>query len=402
MPLLNEQLAESRPPVVEADANNIPASGASSGRPRRKLSILGTRGIPAQHGGFESFAERLAIYLAQRDWDITVYCQETGQGPIYEDCWRGVRLVHVPVRRDDAWGTIAFDWHSTRHAARRPGSILTLGYNTALFTLLYKLRRKLNLINMDGIEWQRAKWSLPQRAWLWFNERCGCWLGDLLIADHPCIEMHLASRVSMKKIRMIPYGADLIDSADATLLKPLGLSTRGYALVVARPEPENSLLEIVTAFSRRKRGLKLCVLGRYEPQRQAYHREVMQAASDEVLFPGAIYDQATVAALRYHARLYVHGHTVGGTNPALVEALGAGCPVLAHDNAFNRWVAGPEAQFFSDIDQCDRAFDQLLANDARLHAMRLGSRGRCESQFTWNRILHEYESLLSLLVALPH
>jgi len=207
--------------------------------------------------------------------------------------------------------------------------VLTLGYNTAVFCLAYRLKGIANLINMDGIEWRRQKWSTLERVWLYFNERAGCWLGNHLIADHPEIKAHLATRVANSKITMIPYGADRIDNADSGVLAQYGLQPGGYAMVIARPEPENSILEIVAAFSRKPRGMRLVVLGRYDLE-MPYHKQVMDAASAEVMFPGAIYDKATVSALRFHSALYAHGHQVGGTNPSLVEAMGAGSAVLAH------------------------------------------------------------------------
>lgn len=363
-------------------------------RARPAIAILGTRGIPAQHGGFETFAERLALYLAARDWDVTVYCQTAGSGRRHEAEWNGVRLVQIPEPRAGARGTMVFDWKSTIDAARRNTLMLTLGYNTAAFCAWYRLRGRTNLINMDGLEWQRAKWRLPAKTWLYLNERLGCWLGNHLIADHPEIAKHLETRVSERKITTIPYGADAVLDADESMLERYSLEPRSYALVVARPEPENSILEIVSAFSARPRGKQLVVLGKYEPERNPYHAAVLQAASAEVLFPGAIYDQAVVAALRFFAQLYVHGHTVGGTNPALVEALGAGCAVLAHDNRFNRWVAGSENAYFASQAQCETAFDALLEDDPRLAIMRSASRQRHAARFAWDTVLAAYEDLL--------
>jgi glycosyltransferase involved in cell wall biosynthesis len=361
---------------------------------RPRLSILGTRGIPARHGGFETFAERLALHLSGRGWAVTVYCQESGSGPITEDQWRGIDRIKIPVARGGPLGTIAFDRKSTLHAAGRDGLILTLGYNTALFCGWYRVMRRPNLINMDGLEWRRAKWNRLAKAWLYLNEWFGCLFGTRLIADHPEIARHLSRRVGPDKIVTIPYGADRVENADPAQLEPFGLSPRRYALVVARPEPENSLLEIVTAFSARRRGNRLVVLGRYEPRRNRYHARVMAAASDEVVFPGAIYDQDAINALRYFAALYIHGHTVGGTNPALVEALGAGCAVLARDNCFNRWVAGGAARFFDDEAQCRQLLDELLEDPPQLEQMRRHSRARHTAEFTWDRILTAYESLL--------
>ncbi len=362
----------------------------------RSVQILGTRGIPATHGGFETFAERLALYLAGRGWEVAVYCQEQGRGRLWEEEWRGIRLIHVPVIQEGAFGTVIFDLKSALHASREPGVALTLGYNTAVFGLLYRLIGKTNLFNMDGLEWRRDKWGWPQKVWLYLNERIGCLVGNHLVADHPEIAKHLETRVASEKITMIPYGADPVEHANPDLVRDLGVEPDSYALVIARPEPENSILEIVRAFSHRKRGRRLVVLGRYHPERSPYHRSVLESASDEVVFPGAIYDQKVTAALRKFCRLYIHGHTVGGTNPSLVEAMGAGAAVLAHDNCFNRWVAGPGQAYFRDEMECSALLDRLLDNEREISRMREASRERFEQNFKWEFVLAKYEELLEI------
>lgn len=383
--------------------DTLQASSIATGENRKfrmprckELSILGTRGIPAAHGGFETFAERLALYMTEQGSQVTVYCQGDGDSEPGERVWRGVRLVNVPVARDDAVGTIIFDWRSTRLAARERGTLLTLGYNTGLFAALPRMRNVVNLINMDGLEWKRQKWRLPEKAWLYLNERFASWWATHLVADHPEIKNHLLTRAPFEKITVIPYGADRVTEADPKHLNQLGLEPNSYAAVIARAEPENSLLEIVEAFSSRTRGIRLVVLGTLRPQQCDYHRRVMEAASEEVLFPGAIYDREVIDALRLHCRLFIHGHTVGGTNPTLVEALGAGSPVLAHDNKFNRWVAGEAARYFSDTRQCTTHLDRLLNDEAQLDRLRAAARARHAEQFTWERILQEYDALLGM------
>jgi glycosyltransferase involved in cell wall biosynthesis len=360
----------------------------------KELAILGIRGVPAAHGGFETFAEKLALYLVEKGWKVTVYCQVDGEGEISSDTWEGVQRINIPVSREGAAGTVVFDWKAIRHAARQHKLTLTLGYNTALFCALLRVRGVTNLINMDGIEWRRDKWSMAERAWLYINERAGCLLGNHLIADHPQIEKHLQTRVSGNKISMIPYGAEEVTSADTSLLEPLGLSPDSFALVIARPEPENSILEIVRAFSRKPRGKQLVVLGSFDVKDNSYHAGVKEAASNEVIFPGAIYEKPVLAALRFHTRLYIHGHTVGGTNPSLVEALGAGSPVLAHDNIYNRWVAGEGAAFFSDEDECAETLDALMGDPEEIELMRKASRIRFGQAFRWQAILQAYETCM--------
>jgi glycosyltransferase involved in cell wall biosynthesis len=359
----------------------------------KHIRILGIRGIPAAHGGFETFAEHLALFLRPRGWTVTVYCQQDGDGEITEDYWRDIHRVHIPVSQPGALGTIFFDWKATLHAARTKDLCLTLGYNTAVFCALLRMKGAPNLINMDGIEWKRGKWGSAARTWFWMNDWLGCWLGNHLIADHPQIQEHLETRVNGRKITMIPYGSDRVDDAPVEPLARLGLERGRYYTLIARPEPENSVLETVQGFSRRRRGMTLAVLGQYDPA-NPYHRAVMAAASDEVRFLGAIYDKEVLASLRFHCRAYVHGHTVGGTNPSLVEALGAGNAVIANDNRFNRWVAGEGAVYFGNADECARCFDDLGARDQLVASLSAGARKRHADAFEWNAVLTQYENLL--------
>ena len=360
----------------------------------KKLSILGCRGIPGSHGGFETFAERLSLYLTDQGWEVTVYCEDYEGKKISEAHWQGIRLIQIPVLKPSAAATILFDWKSTLHAAREGNLILTLGYNTALFCAWYRLKGLVNIINMDGLEWRRQKWNAPQKVWLYLNERLGCWFGNHLVADHPGIENHLATRVSRRKITMIPYGAQYISSADVSLLKSYGITPGQFSIVIARPEPENNILEIVLAFCKKRRGLKLVVLGDYLPEENSYHKKVLAAANDEVIFPGGIYDQATVDALRYYAALYIHGHSVGGTNPSLVEAMGAGAPILAHNNLFNQWVAGAGAHYFINELDCADALDRLLNDAEELQRMKQASIRQFKAGFSAELECRSYRELL--------
>jgi len=365
---------------------------AQAGRPRT-LRILGTRGVPAAHGGFETFAEHLALYLVERGWRVVVYCQIDGEGPTYTDSWRGVERVCIPVKQQGPKGTIVFDWKSNLHAAGQGDLCLTLGYNTGCFGVLQRLRGVRNVINMDGIEWSRAKWGTLAKTWFWLNDWMGCGLGNHLVADHPEIKKHLTSRVREGKITTIPYGADRIESASEEPVRKLGLEPGRYLTLIARAEPENSILEAVRGFSEQPRGVRLAVLGNYDPA-HAYQRAVKEAAGGEVSFLGAIYDKDIVQALRFHSLAYVHGHQVGGTNPSLVEALGAGNAVIAHDNRFNRWVAGPDAAYFATAEQFSEVLTAILADPERIGAMRRGSVRRFEDGLTWPAVLAQYESLL--------
>ncbi len=362
----------------------------------KKLFVLGIRGIPARHGGFETFAEKLSLYLVKQGWQVTVYCQEEGSGDISKSEWNGVQRIHIPIANRGVAGTMFFDWKATAHALDQKGLFLTLGYNTAAFNILQRIKGQTNVINMDGIEWKREKWGLVAKIWFWLNERAGCWFGNHLVADHPMIKEHLATRVSKSKITMIPYGGDRVTGADPTALVRYNLEPHGFSVIISRPEPENSFLQIVKAFSSKPRNHKLVVLGNFTPDTNEYHKRVMDAAGQEVIFPGAIYEAEVVQALRYFSRFYIHGHRVGGTNPSLVEAMGAGCAVIAHDNQFNRWVAGNAAVYFNDENDCAELFEKYLRDDHNflIATMKKESTRRFNENFTWENILSQYEKLL--------
>lgn len=356
------------------------------------VRILGTHGIPASYGGFETAAEHLAYYLRDRGWRVVVYCQEQGRGAIREDEWKGIQRVIIPVEREGWLGTATFDLISVRHAAHHDAICLTLGYNTAIFNTLQRVKRIPNVINMDGIEWSRARWGAFRQAILWVNERIACWVGSALIADHPEVHKHLLERARSDKVTTINYGADAIYHAPALPVTSRGLVPGEYLTLICRPIPENSIFELVEGFSRRDRGVKLAILGNYS-RKDEYQRRVLDAAGDEVVFLGAVYGD-DVAALRVHCLGYLHGHTLGGTNPSLVEALGAGNPVIAHDNRFNRWTAQDAALYFRNSVDVDAQLGRLLADDELRARLGAAARRRHAEEFTWDHIGQQYEALL--------
>ncbi|MCU1557983.1 MAG: glycosyltransferase family 1 protein [Microbacteriaceae bacterium] len=362
---------------------------------RRTVRILGTHGVPAAYGGFETAAENVGLFLRDQGWRVIVYCQVTGRGPISEDTWNGLERVNIPVERDGWLGTSQFDFRSILHASRFRDVCLTFGYNTAVFNTVQRIRGIPNVINMDGIEWSRARWGEMKQGILWVNERIACWVGNDLIADHPVIEEYLATRARRSKLTTITYGANVVNSASTDPVTSRGLEPGAYLTLICRPIPENSILELVQGFSAVRRGHMLAILGDYTPETDDYHRAVVDAASDEVVFLGAIYDPGDVAALRFHSSGYLHGHTVGGTNPSLVEAMAAGNAVLAHDNAYNRWVADAGALYFETADDASARIGEIIEDSARRHRLGAASRKRHAEEFTWEHVAGQYQKLLS-------
>lgn len=362
---------------------------------RPTVRILGTHGIPASYGGFETAAENVARYLVENGWRAIVYCQTDHGGPIYEDTWEGIERVNISVP-DKGWtGTARFDWRSIWHAVRRRDLCLTFGYNTGVFNVIQRLLGVRNVINMDGIEWSRKRWGRFRQAILYVGERFAAVFGNELIADHPELNTYLQSRAPKRKITTITYGAHpIVSEPPVALLAPYDLEPGRYLNLIARPIPENSILEIVQGFSARRRGIRLALLGHYDGASDAYHQQVIDAASDEVVFLGAIYEPETVQAIRYHSLGYLHGHTVGGTNPSLVEALAAGNPVIAHNNKYNTWVAGAAGLFFETAADVDRHVTTLIEDSGLRERLGKEAEARFEEEFTWDRVAGQYEALL--------
>lgn len=361
---------------------------------RPTVRILGTRGVPANYGGFETAAENIARYLTDRGWRTIVYCQTDHEGPIYEDVWNGIERVNISVPNVDWTGTAKFDWLSIRHALRHRDVCLTFGYNTGIFNVLQRLYRVPNVINMDGIEWSRKRWGFLRQAILYVNERFAAIFGNELIADHPEINTYLRTRVPARKITTITYGAHRCHDSPIEPIVDLGLEPKKYLTLIARPLPENSILELIQGFSEKKRDVKLVVLGAYDGAADPYHRAILDSASEEVIFLGAIYEPGTVRALRYHSLCYLHGHTVGGTNPSLVEALAAGNPVIAHKNKYNTWVAGEAALYFDSPEGIGNCIDELLSSPDLVRRLSSQALSRFEEDFTWEHIAGQYEALL--------
>lgn len=363
---------------------------------RRTVRILGTHGVPAAYGGFETAAENVGVHLVAKGWKVIVYCQVAGTGPATVDQWRGIERVHICEPREGWLGTASFDLASIRHALANATSddvCLTFGYNTGVFNFAQRLRGIPNVINMDGMEWTRKRWGLLRQGILLANERAAGAVGTILIADHPHIAKYLSKHFGRRRVVTIAYGAYPVSGASEGPVEDLGLAVGDYATLICRPIPENNVLEIVSAWSRSRRGIPLVVLGKFDPT-DAYHSSVLNAASDEVLFPGAIYDPGVVTSLRYHSRLYLHGHTVGGTNPSLVEAMAASNAVIAHNNIYNRHVAGVGARYFDNENDLAEMLQLLVHDRSTLVAMGQFSKRRHRDEYTWDHIGDQYEDAL--------
>lgn len=360
------------------------------------LAILGTRGIPARYGGFETFAEQLAIRLVKRGIQVTVYAEADQVG--LPDTWhRGVKVRHI---HRPSWGpasVIAYDCRCLWDAHGGHDIVYMLGYGAAWACWLSRLRGQRIWLNVDGLEWARSKWNWMARAYLRSMEWVSSRAPSRIIADAQAIADHFKAKYSCAvPCSFIAYGADQVaaDEYDAGPLDVWGLTSGGYALVVARPEPENHVLEIVQAYLRANRPEPLVVVGDVGFV-NAYQRSLMALASGSVRFLGGVYEDCTLKRLRIHAACYLHGHSVGGTNPSLLEALACGNVTIAHDNPFNREVGGDALLYFSSENELIRILNQVMGMpplERRLWSER--ARQLIESRYTWDHIANAYERLM--------
>lgn len=360
-----------------------------------KLAILGTRGIPARYGGFETFAEELALRLAERWVDVTVYCeQETGvEQPAV---WRGIKLVHLPSPSCGPLTTILFDLRSLWHARKGFDVIYMLGYGAAPFCLIPRLWGTKVWLNVDGIEWARAKWGRAARTYFKMMEWFSTWVPHRIIADAQGIRTHLETRHTLKSpCTVIPYGAPVVDEVpDAGLLSEWGLTPGEYYLVVARLEPENHVREIIEGYLTASASIPLIVVGSHQLTTD-YVQKLVGMGCERVRFVGGVYDKVKLTALRWHCRGYFHGHSVGGTNPSLLEALGCGNLVIAHDNPFNREVCGPLGFYFASAGELPAIVATAEGLPAgEVVALRQGAWSRIRETYDWDRIAMEYLALL--------
>jgi len=361
---------------------------------KKRLAILGSRGIPANYGGFETFAEELAKRLVQCGVEVTVYCEDSGQAAA-EDQYLGINLIHVPAPRLGPLSTILFDLKCLWRARRSFDVVYMLGYGTSLFCFIPRIWGTTVWINMDGIEWARSKWNRIAKMWFRIMEAVAMWTASVVIADADEIKKHLLGRHRRKpKIVVIPYGANkILSPPDQALLSEWQLTANNYYLVVCRLEPENHILDIVEGFISSESEITLAIVGDHETG-TPYVEDLVKKSSDRIRYLGTVFDAPKLEALRWHCRTYCHGHSVGGTNPSLLEALACGNRIVAHENDFNREVAGNCAEYFSSSDELSALIREIDADTRDEGRRDLGQR-RIDDIYNWDIVAQAYADLLN-------
>ena len=380
------------------------ATGGSPDRPAKlRIALLGARGIPASYGGFETFAEQLSIRLVERGHEVTVYA-ETSESSVEDTFYQGVRVRHKRRPRWGAASVLAYDCACLWDARRGYDLVYMLGYGAAWACWWPRVFGVPVWINVDGLEWARSKWGRVARIYLRCMEWVASRVATRLIADAEAIAQRFRETYPKgAPSSFIAYGAELVQDRDVdpSVLSAWALKPRRYMLVVARPEPENHILEIVQGYEMHGGDWPLVIVGDVSGA-TAYQQLLRQHASDRVRFVGGIYDTGQLASLRVHAACYLHGHSVGGTNPSLLEALACGNWVIAHDNPFNREVARDAADYFATPEQLARSLDLVVGqSDAMLPQRSQRARDIVAEHYTWEGIADAYEALM-LSECRPH
>lgn len=353
-----------------------------------RIAIVGTRGIPARYGGFETFAEEISWRLAERGHEVTVYGRERLTAAQY----RGVRLVHLPTIRHKYLDTLAHTFLSTIHLLRhRPDVALYCNAANAVFTLLPRLAGVPVALNVDGLERQRKKWNLLAKAWYRLSERLATWFPSAVVSDALRIQDYYRERYGMETT-FIPYGAETGKVMTAGALMDLGLEPGRYFLYVSRMEPENNALLVREAFERVKADLKLALIGD-APYARDYIARVRDTDDPRVVIPGAIYGQG-YAELQSHCFAYIHATEVGGTHPALIEAMGRGSLTLYLETPENTEVAGGAGLPFRPDNLTARLEEVVAMSEEEQDRWRGRAAVRVAERYSWNAVADAYEDLL--------
>lgn len=357
-----------------------------------RIAMIGTRGVPAAYGGFETAVEEVGRRLAEHGHHVTVYTRGS-QRHAHE--YLGMEIVHLPALAQKQLETLSHTGLSALHAIahRRPDTAFVFNAANAPFLPLLRARGVPTALHMDGLEWRRSKWGARGRAYYRWAEQFGVRSADALIADAPGIADYYADQFGVPT-ELIRYGAPILETAPADAIRELGLRPGQFHLVVARFEPENHVLEIVDGYRRSDAHLPLVVVGS-APYSAEYTESVHRAAGEDprIRFLGGVYDQAMLDALYAHAHTYVHGHSVGGTNPSLLRAMGAGTATLAYDVPFNRDVLDEDAWFFTDARELAMRLAYVEAHGRATVASGARARARARHEFRWDDVADAYEDL---------
>jgi len=361
-----------------------------------RIALVGTRGVPARYGGFETAVEEVGRRLADAGHEVVVYCR-TADGEPRPETHLGMRLVHLPTVRRRSLETLSHTGLSVAHLlAHRVDAAIVFNAANAPWLPLLRAARIPVATHVDGLEWKRAKWGGAGRRYYRVVEALSVRWSDALIADAQGIADYYRDEFAAPT-EQIAYGAPKIAGGAAHKLADVGLTPRGFHLVVARFEPENHVHVIVDGYRRSGATLPLVVVGS-APYADEYTRQVRALGDDRVRFLGGVWDQELLDQLYANCATYLHGHSVGGTNPSLLRAIGAGAATIAFDVSFNREVLQTSGRYFRTPEDVAATLTEAEADPSAVR--RDGNAARVmAARYDWDDVALGYEALCQRLVA---
>lgn len=370
---------------------------------KMKIAMIGSRGVPANYGGFETFYEELGKRLVEKGHEITVYCRDSYY-PEKLESYLGMKLVYLPNIKKKSLDTLSHTFFSILHAIRQPCDILMIcnAANSPLL-LIPRLLGKRIVINTDGLEWKRGKWGKFAKTYYKVCERISTILAHRVVADSRGIQEYYSSEYNAKTI-FIPYGAYLSESRNPELIERFNIKPKEYFLQITRFEPENNPLLTIQAYKRLNTNKKLLIIGGV-PYESDYLKSIYKevAGHSNIILPGPIYDNELLNEIWCNCFAYIHGNEVGGTNPALLQTMASGCFTIAIDVSFSHDVLNDSGIFFEkNAISLAKQMHWALNHEQELAVYKDKACERIRLHYSWDKVTDNYEALFVELVEQGH
>jgi glycosyltransferase involved in cell wall biosynthesis len=362
-----------------------------------KIAILGTRGIPNNYGGFEQCAEYLSVGLVEKGHDVSIYSPDFH--PFKEATYKGVNIIRKASPQHifgHSAANFIYDYFCFKDAVKKDFDIiLELGLITSSLSIIFcRHRKKVIATNLDGLEWKRSKWNTIVQKITKTLEKYGVKYSDYLIADNIGIQEYIHDEYGIAS-EFIAYGTDDIKQPSTVCLSDYGLSENKYLLSIARLEPENNLEMMFDAYVKSKASTPYFVVGNHLTTYGDFLKDKYRDKG--IVFLGGIFNKEHLDNIRFYSKHYLHGHSVGGTNPALLEAMAAKTLILAHDNRFNRSVLEENAFYFKNTEDLIILLknERLVNQKAQFVNKNLL---KIDKVYRWSVVVDQYEDYFSRIL----
>jgi glycosyltransferase involved in cell wall biosynthesis len=374
-----------------------------------KIALIGTRGIPASHGGFETCVEEIGSRLVEKGHEVVVYSKFPKPGVARLKEYKGMKIVYIPRLPLKGLETLYSTFLSVIHTLIHPCDFYMVfnGANSPAL-LPYKLLKKHFALNTDGLEWQREKWGFLGRNYYKMSERVSVWMCKNLVSDSYGIYDYYKKKYNAESTT-IAYGANIpvfeSQEKDYAILKQYGLESKKYFLQVTRFEPENNPLLVLEGYINSHISDHKFVLVGGSAFDTEYSQKICKICEDKksILLPGFIYDNEILDVLWRNCYGYVHGNGVGGTNPALLQAMASGRPIMSFDCNFNRCTLNDHALFFQRTEESvSQTMRDMINNPELAESNAILAFNRVKKEYNWPKITDQYEALFYNIKGIKH